>query len=201
MPMILRVLLTLLAVGALCYAALVGYVVVRESGVSKDPAEVGNYDAIIVLGAQVKADGTPNVQLSWRLDAAAEAWNHHAAPIVVCGAQGADEPLPEAEAMRVYLMDKGIPEDQIRMDPNSFNTRENLLNARELLGGEESIRTVLIVSSDYHVPRAMALAQDLGYEAVGLGAPCKADYWIKNHFREALAWGKYWMVKYLHVNL
>ena len=60
---------------------------------------------------------------------------------------------------------------------------------------------ILIVTSDYHVPRALALAKDLGYEATGLGSPCKPEYWIKNHAREALAWCKYWGVKYLHLPL
>ena len=86
------------------------------------------------------------------------------------------------------------------MDPDSFNTRQNLINAKKLLEGKNAGR-VLIVSSDYHVPRAMALAGDLGFQAEGLGAPCKPEYWIKNHFREALAWGKYWLMKYFHLSL
>ena len=49
--------------------------------------------------------------------------------------------------------------------------------------------------------RAMALARDLGLEADGIGSPCKPEYWVKNHAREALAWVKYWLVKYLHVSL
>ncbi len=200
MPGLLRALLYLVAAGILCYALLVGYVVIRESGVHREASSVGDFDAIVVLGAQVKPDGTPNTQLSWRLDAAAAVWQQHPVPIVVCGARGADEPLPEAEAMRIYLLGRGIPEEFILMDPDSFNTRQNLINAKKLLEGKNAGR-VLIVSSDYHVPRAMALAGDLGFQAGGLGAPCKPEYWIKNHFREALAWGKYWLMKYFHLSL
>ena len=40
-----------------------------------------------------------------------------------------------------------------------------------------------------------------GYDACGMGSPCKPEYWIKNHAREALAWCKYWGVKYLHLPL
>ena len=200
MPGLLRALFYLVAAGILCYALLVGYVVIRESGVPREASSVGDFDAIVVLGAQVKPDGTPNTQLSWRLDAAAAVWQQHPVPIVVCGARGADEPLPEAEAMRIYLLGRGIPEEFILMDPDSFNTRQNLINAKKLLEGKNAGR-VLIVSSDYHVPRAMALAGDLGFQAEGLGAPCKPEYWIKNHFREALAWGKYWLMKYFHLSL
>lgn len=84
-------------------------------------------------------------------------------------------------------------------DPASFNTRQNLMNAAELLKQKEHIRQVLVVTSDYHVPRALALAKDLGFEATGMGSPCKPEYWLKNHAREALAWIKYWGVKYLHL--
>ena len=46
---------------------------------------VGEYDAIIVLGAQVKPDGVPSLQLQWRIDAAAKAWKERSSMIVVCG--------------------------------------------------------------------------------------------------------------------
>ena len=58
-----------------------------------------------------------------------------------------------------------------------------------------------MVTSDYHLPRAMALAEDEGMTATGLGAPTKAIYWPKNYGREALAWIKYWMQKYLYLPL
>ena len=192
-----RALMSLLCAGILCLLGLMGYVLIREKGVSAEVPTDTAYDAIIVLGAQVRPDGTPSVQLAWRLDKAAEAWRTRNVPVVVCGAQGADEPGPEAEYMKAYLMEKGVPENRILMDPDSANTRQNLVNAKKLLADRPEIRKVLIVSSDYHVPRAMALAGDLGFDAVGLGSPCKPEYWLKNHGREALAWVKYWLQKYL----
>ena len=192
----------LLTAGILCFGGLVGYVVILESRVQKDASALeGDYDALIVLGAQVLPDGEPNTQLRWRLDAAKEAWEIHPAPIVVCGAQGKDEPVPEAEAMRNYLVRLGIPSGEIHMDPDSFNTSQNLRNAADILRTMPEVRKVLIITSDYHVPRAMALARDLDYETAGLGSPCKPEYWLKNHGREALSWLKYWLVKYLHLNL
>lgn len=198
--MILRVGIVLLSTALVCFGGLVGFVTLQESRVIRDVSALESYDAIIVLGAQVKADGTPSIQLSWRLEAAAEAWEKHPVPIVVCGAQGTDEPMTEAEAMKIFLMDKGIPEDYIRTDPDSFNTKQNLQNAGKLLQEFMDEGKTLIVSSDYHVPRAMALARDEGLDPIGLGSPCKAEYWMKNHFREALAWGKYAANKYLNLS-
>ena len=97
--------------------------------------------------------------------------------------------------MKNYLIRHGVPAEMILTDPDSFNTRENLRNAAVLLRETGEVRKVLIVTSDYHLPRAMALANDEGLEAAGLGSPCKPEYWLKNHAREALSWVKYWLQK------
>ena len=197
----LRIVIRLAVLAAIVFAGVVGYVCIREGSVAKTVPEADQYDAIIVLGAQIKPDGSPSVQLSWRLDAAAEAYRQKPVPVVVCGAKGKDEPMTEAEGMKKYLTESGIPEQDILQDPDSFNTRQNLKNAASLLSSLPYVKKVLIVTSDYHVPRSLALARDQGYDACGLGSPCKPEYWIKNHAREALAWCKYWGVKYLHLPL
>ena len=201
--MVLKVILTLVILGVMTFGGLMGYVCVREGKIPKKAEELQtDFDAVIVLGAQVKPDGTPSVQLGLRLGRAAEVWERKHVPVVVCGARGKDEPEPEAVAMKKYLQGEGIPEDMILTDPDSFNTEQNLAHAKKLLDeypGE--IRKVVIVTSDYHVPRSMALAEDLGLDATGIGSPCLQEYWLKNHSREALAWVKYWMKKYLHLNL
>ena len=73
-------------------------------------------------------------------------------------------------------------------------------NAAALLR-DYPVQRVLIVTSDYHLPRALALARDQGLEASGIGSTTLPEYWIKNHFREALSWIKYWGQKYLHLPL
>ena len=201
MPLACRVIITLALLMILFFSGVTGMILIRENQTPKELNLEMNYDAIIVLGAQVKPDRTPSVQLSWRLDAAVNAYEHHMVPVVVCGAQGADEPMPEAEAMKLYLIEAGVPEEKILTDADSFNTRQNIENAKRLLVNENNVRSVLIVTSDYHVPRAISLARDAGLEAVGLGSPCLPQYWIKNHFRETLAWIKYLGIKYLRLPL
>ena len=184
--------------GVIFYLGVVAMVCYREKNVP--PA--GEYDAIIVLGAQVKPDGTLSLQLQWRVDAAAKAWRERQSLIVVCGAQGSNEPATEASVMKAELIRQGVPEKYILMDEESFNTRQNIANAVALLEGRD-VQRVLVVTSDYHLPRAMAIAEDAGLEASGVGSPTKLGvrFWVKNHGREALAWIKYWMQKYLHLPL
>ena len=148
----------------------------------------------------MKPDGQLSLQLTWRMDEAYALWEKQPCLIVTCGAQGANEPAPEGQVMKEYLMAKGVPEEQILVDDTSFNTRQNLRNAARLLESAGA-KQVMIVTSDYHLPRAMALAQDMGLSSSGKGSPTKAEYWLKNYTREALSWLKYWGQKYLHLPL
>ena len=194
----LMALLALVLAGAVAYVGMVAMLFYR----AKHLPPVEDYDAIIVLGAQVKADGEPSIQLQWRLDAAVEAWKEKNTVIVTCGAQGGNEPAPEALVMRDYLVTCGVPYEMILTDSVSYNTRQNIRNAAELLEGRD-VDKVLIVTSDYHLARAMALAQDEGLNATGVGSPTRKGilFEAKNYGREALAWVKYWVQKYLRLPL
>lgn len=168
-----------LALGALCYAQ------------AHAEQSVGTSDALIVLGAQVYSSGELSPQLALRMEAAWAAYQKYPRMIVVCGGQGGNEPLPEGEAMRAWLLEKGVPDDQVIAETTSMNTLQNLQNAIALLPA--SAQRITIVTSDYHLPRALQIARDLGVEADGIGSPCKPEYWMKNHAREVLAWGKYFL--------
>ena len=179
------VLLAGAALGALCWAE------------THPPAERADSQVLMVLGAQVYPDGQPSPQLELRLQSALESWRRNPRPIVVCGAQGPGEPAPEGDVMRQWLMDHGVPADSILAETASVNTRQNLKYAAALLPGD--VQRVTVLTSDYHLPRALALARDLGLDADGIGSPCRPElpHWLKNHSRELLAWGKYLMEKLL----
>lgn len=179
------VLLFGLALGALCLAEV------------NPPAVSENSDAVIVLGCQVYADGQLSPQLELRLQAALNTYHADPRLIVVTGGQGEKEPAPEGIIMRDWLISQGVPETDVIAECESLNTRQNLLNAKSLL--PETVRRVTVITSDYHLPRALALARDLGLEADGIGSPCRPEiqFWVKNHTREVLAWGKYLAEKML----
>ncbi|MGN0746111.1 MAG: YdcF family protein [Aristaeellaceae bacterium] len=192
----LTILVILILTGMIACLGVIGMLVWKVNHVP----QTDEYDAIVVLGAQVKADGSLSVQLQWRLDAAYDAWEKNPVMIVTCGAQGSNEPAPEALVMRDYLVAKGVPEEMVLTEATSVNTRQNIRHAAAMLSGHD-VQTVLLVTSDYHLPRAMALAEDEGLKATGLGSQTLPQYWLKNYGREALAWIKYWGQKYLHLPL
>ena len=193
-----RVFLWLLAIGLVCYAALIALVYVWEVSVP----QATEFDSIIVLGAQVLPTGEPSVQLRWRLDKAIEVYQKKPCYIVTCGAQGVNEPEPEGDVMKRLLIQDGLSEEHVISDPNSADTKQNIRNAWAILQ-ELGCEKPVIVTSDYHLPRAMAIARDNGLDPLGAGSLCKPGlkFWLKNHMREALAWVKYWGIKYLHLPL
>ena len=195
---ILRILCWLMALGIACYAGLVALVYYWEVNVPQSL----EYDSMIVLGAQVLPTGEPSVQLQWRLDKALECYQKNPCYIVVTGGQGGNEPEPEGDVMRRVLIEAGVPEMHVISETWATDTQQNIRYSWELLQ-EKGCQKPLIVTSDYHLPRAMAIARDNGLDPLGAGSPCKPGlkFWLKNHLREALAWVKYWGIKYLHLPL
>lgn len=173
---------------ALCAAGLMGFVYYKETHLPP----IGDSDAIIVLGAQVKEDGTPSVALERRLTAALESYQEKRQVIIVCGAQGANEPRAEGDVMRDWLIARGVPEEDVVAETASFNTRENLTYAKAIME-QRGLSQALVVTSDYHVARALELCRQTGISATGKGSPSKPEYFLKNHFREGLSWIKLWL--------
>lgn len=184
-----KVLLCIVLIGvAVEGALLIG--VVTAAGRMDDPQPA---DVIIVLGAGINMQGIPSSTLQYRLDRALQLYYEGYAPqVIVTGAQGDDEPLPEAVVMKRVLVMGGIPEEAVHIEADSYNTRENLANAKVIMDAN-GMETALVVTSDYHLWRALHLAEDLGIPASGAGAKNAAlpYYRARNYVRETLSWVKY----------
>ncbi|MDR0929192.1 MAG: YdcF family protein [Oscillospiraceae bacterium] len=154
------------------------------------------YDAIVVLGAQVREDGTPSEALRRRMALALDHFRAHPAPIICCGARGANEPEAEGTFMCRWLADKGVPPGMLLAETASFDTLQNLRNAQRIMA-DKGLSRALVVTSDYHVRRSLAICRRYGLAAEGAGSPSLPEYWLKNHLREGLAWGKFVLAKYL----
>ena len=145
-----------------------------------------NLDYIIVLGSQVKPSG-PAVVTRMRLDKAYEyASANPETIIIVSGGQGSNEPASEASVMKDYLVGRGINESRIIMEDQSTNTSENLqfcASMNEELTGS----SVGIVSSNFHIFRALAIAKKCGYtDVTGIPDDSVALYLPNNLIRESV---------------
>jgi len=152
-------------------------------------------DVIIVPGARAYGN-SPGKTLQSRLDAALEQLQKY--PDAVCvasGGQGPNENAPEASAMFAYLTAHGINPDRVFMEIYSHTTMQNLQDSMDLLDLQGIPHDcVLIVSSDYHVPRALMIARRLGINAYGLAAPEKSGSYAFDAVRDYFALIKSWLV-------
>lgn len=149
-------------------------------------------DYMIVLGSQVRADG-PAVITKYRLDRAREYLKDHPETVcIVSGGQGKNEPAPEAVIMKQYLVQKGIPEEQILTEDRSLNTIENIRNSKAMIlkqksaeGNAEIEDRVGIVTNNFHVFRGVMLARHAGFRKVsGIAAYTNPFYLPNNMLRE-----------------
>lgn len=127
------------------------------------PAANGLNEYAIILGAKV--NGTiPSLSLLYRLEAALTYANDHPhVKLILSGGQGPDEHITEAEAMKRFLLDKGITADRLLLEQKSTSTYENILFSKEML--PHSINKVTIITSDYHLARARGIADDFGLQS------------------------------------
>lgn len=125
-------------------------------------------EAVIVLGARL-IDGQVPPLLASRLDRGLEAQRQYDAEfLVTSGGQGPDEPVPEGQAMRDYLISRGAEPNRVLAETASSNTAENLEFSRVLQSDPQS--SVLVVTSSYHAFRAALLTRKLGMRAHVIGA-------------------------------
>lgn len=141
---------------------------------------------VLVLGAKILDENTPCKVLENRLICAIKYLNKFKdSKVIVSGGIGEDEPISEGFVMKKYLMKNGICEDRILIEGLSTNTFENLKNTKEILGG---IDEILIITSNYHLFRAMILAKRIGFSKIYLiGSKVNVGSRQKNILREIFA--------------
>ena len=152
-------------------------------------------DYVLILGCQIREDGTLTPLLRNRADRAlnfAKAQKEATGKdvyFVPSGGQGDDEVMPEARAIRNYLLQQGIPEERILVEDRSVNTQENISNSLEIIKEHSHGADVKIAyaTTNYHVFRAGLIANSLGIHAEGIGGGTKSYFWINAFLREFVA--------------
>ena len=162
------------------------FVVVEGCIISGFSAEgKAGLDYLVVLGAQMKANG-PSKALQYRLDEAVlYLEQNEETKVIVSGGKGPDEHISEAQGMYDYLIQKGIAYDRIIMEDKSENTFQNLAYSAKCLNKEDD--AVGVVTNNFHVFRAVKIAEKAGYEDVcGIAARGEPFLQYNNMMREFL---------------
>ena len=147
-----------------------------------------NADAIVVLGAGLNGHRVSQT-LGFRLDAAKEYYEKNNHPIiVVSGGKGPQELVTEASAMKKYLLRKGIPEEDILIEEESHNTRQNFSLSKKILDQylQRKDYKIVYVTNHFHTFRAGLLAKKAGFQGQGVGTKSTPyllpNFYIREYF-------------------
>ncbi len=123
-------------------------------------------DAIVVLGASVRPDGTPSDMLRDRLDTAIALYDAGAAPKIIVSGDNRTSHYNETQAMKRYCVEHGVPSKDVFEDHAGYSTYESMYRARHVFGAD----SIIVTTQGYHLYRAMFAAQQLGMEAYGVAS-------------------------------
>lgn len=148
-----------------------------------------DFDYVIIHGSGLLGGEKLTPLLQARVDKAIEIYGKCAKkPVVIpSGGQGPDEKISEAQAMKDYLMTRGIPEEHIVPEDASATTEENLINSKAIIDARDGRKKTALVSSNYHIYRCLRLARKLRLKCTGIGAKVALYYWPSALIREFLA--------------
>ncbi|MBQ5340930.1 MAG: YdcF family protein, partial [Oscillospiraceae bacterium] len=148
-----------------------------------------DFDYVVIHGAGLINGEKVTKLLSDRLDKAIDVYRKDPTPpkMIPSGGQGSDEKVSEASAMKDYLLEHGIPESDIIMEDRSTTTFENLRFSKEIIDSFDGRKYTALVSSNYHVFRAMRYARMIGLSCTGIGSHVAFYYWPSALIREYIA--------------
>lgn len=127
-------------------------------------------NTVVLLGCQVY-NGRPSMMLQGRIEAAYQYLTAH--PDAVCvttgGRDNSNETVTEGGCAARELMAMGIAPERIYAEEKSFDTRENLLFAADIIRENGLDTHVVIASDNFHQYRGQLFARQAGLEAQSAG--------------------------------
>ena len=145
-----------------------------------------NYDAVLVLGAGIRKK-KPSPLLRERLDRGIEIYKSGAAKKLIMSGDHGTKEHDEVNVMKNYAIENGVPSEDIFMDHAGFSTYESVYRAKEIFKAQN----IVIVTQEYHLYRALYIANSLKIQAVGSDASVeRLGGQTYRDFREILARNK-----------
>jgi SanA protein len=149
----------------LLVAAANAYVLLSERGDSTaDVSRLHDAQVALVLGAFVEPDGKMSQMLSDRVQRAAQLWRSGKVRRILVSGDHHTWSYDEPDTMRRALQADGVPGSDIFTDHDGLDTWDSVVRARKVFG----VRSAIVVTQGFHMPRALYLAKQAGLEAQGL---------------------------------
>ena len=203
---VLLLILTILFLPIMFYGLINLYTVLstRSEIVSLNEADFGEetFDAILVLGAGVRSDGTPSNMLEDRLLTALQLYQDGACSRILVSGDHGSVGYDEVNVMKDYLISCGVPSKDIYMDHAGFSTYDSMHRAKSIFGAQK----LIVVTQEYHAPRALMIGNLLGLDCKGVSAPILSGVFSRYSgqpwysFRETVARCKDFLYSVLRVD-
>ena len=148
-----------------------------------------DFDYVIIHGAGLLKGDRISRLLEDRLNKAIDIYRMDPTPpkLIPSGGKGTDETVSEAVAMKEYLLAHDIPESDIILEDKSRTTFENLKYSGKILDEQEGRKYTALVTSNYHVYRALRYCRKIGLSCTGIGSRVAFYYWPSALIREFIA--------------
>ena len=151
-----------------------------------DEFETQSVDCVMVLGAGVWGD-SPSHMLEERLNRGIEVYNSPATNRLLMSGDHGRTDYDEVNVMKSFAMKSGATSHEVFMDHAGFSTYESMYRARDVF----DVDSLIIVTQEYHLYRAIYDARKLGLDAYGVAADGQYNYALDmrlyNNLRESLA--------------
>ena len=189
MKKILKIGLIIIFIVAVLVLSINFYVILSTKKQILKDSEYSNLkdiDCILVLGAGVWGD-RPSPMLEDRLNTAIMLYEEGIASKIIMSGDHGREDYDEVNIMKEYAIKKGIPSEDIFMDHAGFSTYDSIYRAKEIFEAEN----ILIVTQEYHLYRALHIANSLDINANGINSdPRKYAGQVYREIREIIARNK-----------
>ena len=154
--------------------------------VSGDSELLTDIDYIVVLGAGIRR-GKPSPMLEDRLKTGISLYNNDISNKILITGDHMNDDYDEVTVMKNYLLEHGIPEEDIITDNYGISTYDSIYRVKNVYKSNK----VVVVSQRYHLYRALFLSDNLDLESYGVEANLRYYYgqWYRE-IREILARNK-----------
>ena len=154
--------------------------------VSGDSELLTDIDYIVILGAGIRR-GKPSPMLEDRLKTGISLYNNDISNKILITGDHMNDDYDEVTVMKNYLLEHGIPEEDIITDNYGISTYDSIYRVKNVYKSNK----VVIVSQRYHLYRALFLSDNLDLKSYGVEADLRYDYgqWYRE-IREILARNK-----------
>jgi SanA protein len=148
----------------------------------KNISDVPEAQAALIPGAALYRGGKLSPIFEDRVRAAIALYRAGKVSKILVSGDNSTVYYNEVNPVRTYLLNQGVPDENIFLDHAGFDTYSSMYRAKEVFQAD----SVIVASQAFHLPRAVFIGRALGLETYGFAGDSERVF-IKNYIREAFA--------------